>query len=738
LIVSEIRYSSGHVKTWIRQIFSCRTGILAGISAWLFLLIVSTGCERHPEIDISVGDGRPWDDLAPYDEVIQSKINRNEIRFRHITAESNIYRNYDKEVEEAVRRALPERPRVLIDEAGWERLRNRVKTEPSTARIYEHFRSVADDLLERERLERGEVVKRMRDGSEALHRILTSGIAWMIGGDQRYLEHIRITLLDVTDDRRYPDWNPPHFLDVAQMSLAVSIGYDWIYNELTGEERDQIRTALVEKAIQPGLKTRFTYKANNWGQVVCGGLTAAAVSVLDEEPELATRLLKKTVRDVRVAAGTLIAPDGNYPEGAGYWNFGMTYQIIMTDVLRTAFGEDFGLSKEPGFESSGEYMLHVTGPNLLTFSHEFERRLQGLIWYAKNKGTPMLPEWSHEARFIRGEGLDAWNQVYHGFAFLWLPDEELHWQNTGENGRRKESSEHRNNAADKKVEDMLPLDWFGRGPYQVAMHRSSWSDPEALYVGIKARNTDYNKANMDAGDFVVDAGGVRWAIDRVPRYNYSIHEELGMSLWSFEPNSDRWKIFKHNNFSHNTLVIDGQYQTALVGNDGARIVEQSVNGEFPLTIVDLTGAYRGQAGQIHRMIGIPERQAVLVMDEIDGLEPGTEVRWAMGTQAEVSEDGHIVTLKKDDRTMKLEISGDTSADRWDIIDLAEPPAEWDKPLPGGSLLTFYAIAPDDGNLNLRVRMTPDTADPSPNTEWWENAEARMLETFQSIVTASDR
>ena len=341
----------------------------------------------------------------------------------------------------------------------------------------------------------------------------------------------------------------------------------------------------------------------------------------------------------------------------------------------------------------------------------------------------MLPEWSHEARFLRGEGLDAWNHVYHGFAFLWLPEKDYTGQNAGGNGQQTTSNLYSREESGLK-EEQLPLDWFGRGPYQVAMHRSSWTDPDALFVGIKARNTDYNKANMDAGDYVVDAGGVRWAIDRVPRFGYDVHEERGMSLWSFDADSDRWKIFKHNNFSHNTLVIDGQYQTALVGNEGARIVEQLASGELPHTIVDLTGAYRGQAGRIHRLIGIPGRKAVLVMDELVGLEPGAEVRWAMGTEADVRIEGHTAVLQKEGRTMKLEISGDVDVDEWGIIDLEEPPAEWDRPLPGGTMLTFYAVAPEDGHLNLRVRMTPDTADPAPNSGWWEEVEVRMYEALK--------
>ena len=35
----------------------------------------------------------------------------------------------------------------------------------------------------------------------------------------------------------FPDWNPSHFLDTAEMTHAFAIGYDWLYEGLGPEAR---------------------------------------------------------------------------------------------------------------------------------------------------------------------------------------------------------------------------------------------------------------------------------------------------------------------------------------------------------------------------------------------------------------------------------------------------------------------------------------------------------------------
>ncbi len=71
----------------------------------------------------------------------------------------------------------------------------------------------------------------------------------------------------------FRDWNPARFVDTAEMTHAFAVGYDWLYNALTTEERGWVRDALVSKGLDQGLqsyaqKARWTTEHYNWN-IVC-------------------------------------------------------------------------------------------------------------------------------------------------------------------------------------------------------------------------------------------------------------------------------------------------------------------------------------------------------------------------------------------------------------------------------------------------------------------------------------
>jgi len=65
---------------------------------------------------------------------------------------------------------------------------------------------------------------------EALKRLLTLSWAYRSCGDERYLKRAEQEMPAIAD---FSDWNPSHFLDVVEMTTAMAIGYDWLYNDLS-------------------------------------------------------------------------------------------------------------------------------------------------------------------------------------------------------------------------------------------------------------------------------------------------------------------------------------------------------------------------------------------------------------------------------------------------------------------------------------------------------------------------
>ena len=60
------------------------------------------------------------------------------------------------------------------------------------------------------------------------------GFAYQITGDLRYAERLLKELKAVC---AFPDWHPEHFLDTGTMAQAVGLGFDWIYDTLSDDDK---------------------------------------------------------------------------------------------------------------------------------------------------------------------------------------------------------------------------------------------------------------------------------------------------------------------------------------------------------------------------------------------------------------------------------------------------------------------------------------------------------------------
>ena len=60
-----------------------------------------------------------------------------------------------------------------------------------------------------------------------LERVTTLALLYRLDGDPRWVARAREELLAAAG---FSDWNPSHFLDVAEMCHAFAIGYDWLYD----------------------------------------------------------------------------------------------------------------------------------------------------------------------------------------------------------------------------------------------------------------------------------------------------------------------------------------------------------------------------------------------------------------------------------------------------------------------------------------------------------------------------
>ncbi|RIK81660.1 MAG: heparinase [Planctomycetota bacterium] len=589
-----------------------------------------------------------------------------------------------EEIERRVAACSATHPRLLTSQDELAALGELVARDPLARQVAALVIRTADALQAAQPIERKLEGRRLLGQSRrCVQRVLTLAMAFHLTGERRYADRCRQEMLAAA---RFTDWNPIHFLDVAEMTFALAIGYDWLYAELDEGARTEIREAIVAKGVSLPWNTphrKWVRSANNWGQVCHGGLTAGALAVLESEPELAARTVHSAIENVVVSMAAY-APHGSYPEGPAYWSYGTSYNVLLIAMLESVFGEDFELAAAPGFAETGAYPALVCGPSGQFFNYADGGAKRGpepmRFWFAARYGRP---EWLGDERQLWADSAnaataEAMNRLL-PLALLWMDD-----------------------AAGEPAAS-LPLHWCGGGSVPIAIHRSSWSEAPATFVGLKAGSPKANHGQMDIGSFVLDSDGVRWAMD-LGAENYHSIEARGMSLWDSSQQSDRWTIFRQSSFGHNTLVIDDRLQAAA---GDAKITAFSDRPERAFSIVDLTGVYRGQADSVRRGVRLLSSGEVLVQDELVGLNPGSRVRWGMITSAELApgNDSRAIRLQQAGRRLTL-LQRHPHPSPWIEIDTTTPKHPWDSPNPGTRMAAFVTEAPQSGRLSISVVATP--------------------------------
>jgi hypothetical protein len=148
--------------------------------------------------------------------------------------------------------ATPFHPRLFFPPAAMAPLQRRLATDPLAKQLNDSAIKQAGACLS-ERTVRYEIPDGKRllyESRKAIRCVLLTAYAWRMTGEARYFERC-VREFDAACARK--DWNPKHFLDVAEMATAVAtavaIGYDWLYPKLSPEQRGRYETTLVSHAL---------------------------------------------------------------------------------------------------------------------------------------------------------------------------------------------------------------------------------------------------------------------------------------------------------------------------------------------------------------------------------------------------------------------------------------------------------------------------------------------------------
>jgi hypothetical protein len=283
---------------------------------------------------------------------------------------------------------------------------------------------------------------------------------------------------------------------VGEMTMAMAIGYDWLYDRLPETSRTAIRTAIRQKGIDASMvpgQNNWLKVTNNWNQVCNAGMVYGAMATYEDDPTTARLIINRALDSVVLPMADYF-PDGAYPEGYGYWGYGTTFNVLLVSALENLFGSAFGLVEKQGFLQTPAYLVNMVGSSGLPFNYSDAGSRAGelqpaMFWFAQRLKDPSLL-WI-ERRFLeQGNFKDGVKDRVLPAAMLWLGNTDL-----------------------SGITPPKATMWSGQGKNPVALMRTSWTDPDAIYVGVKGGSPSVSHAHMDVGSFVMDADGVRWAMD---------------------------------------------------------------------------------------------------------------------------------------------------------------------------------------------------------------------------------
>ncbi len=173
-------------------------------------------------------------------------------------------------------------------------------------------------------------------------RIVTMLVEYRRTGDARYRELAwqYVKLPAGWDYWSWIDWRGPedpptdsyYDLSFGEIGMTLALAYDWLYDELTDEERDLIitmarrQTTAYLRSIAEGVAGWRDKEYSNWTAVCNGGAGMLALA-LWEELDNSAEVLEHAEYGITAFFESL-HDDGGWPEGLGYWNYGMRYGFL--------------------------------------------------------------------------------------------------------------------------------------------------------------------------------------------------------------------------------------------------------------------------------------------------------------------------------------------------------------------------------------------------------------------------
>lgn len=542
-------------------------------------------------------------------------------------------------------------PRLIATQADIERIKNTFKDDEYLNKSVEQLLKNSDAYAE--------TVDSPGDTRTASTRAATLALAYLLTGEEKYANAVWEKMKVLTTDTSTWDPGAASELSVGDTSRFVAVTYDLMYNHWTEEQRLIARNAMVMYALEPqrgevirnnsGHGDGVNNADTNWNAVINSGLGMCALALADTPgyEETSNQYLNRLYLGIRNLFRHY-APDGAGFEGTDYWAYTMSGYLPYENALYNSVGDEnyltYSIFSCYGMDKTGDYILQMHGPTGAGTSFNY---YDGSPRLCKSSGDFWLARYFEKPEYAGLSYENPSGNLYE--IMMYRPNEGYKTWRNGD----------------------LPLDYFGGGEAQVGSMRASFDKGNnGFYVAYKGNMANTaTHGRLDAGTFVLDAMGTRWA-ELFSSENYNLPGMFG---------SERYKYYRNRAEGNNTLVIGkGIDQGSNKENDSQAspeaLLDQVRLSEAPLVergaekwasygIIDLTDAYKKTAKSVKRGFAlINSRNAFLLQDEITTSE-NVDIHSFVHTSAvvEVAEDGQSAIFTKDNQQIKVSLMSTCNA-----------------------------------------------------------------------------
>jgi Heparinase II/III-like protein/Domain of unknown function (DUF4962) len=428
-------------------------------------------------------------------------------------------------------------------------------------------------------------------------RVVTYAMAFTLTGEQKYRDAAVAELRHAIDDWRI--WvdtahPPPYDLMNGEICLTFGIAYDWLYDDLTSDERAELRRGVERRGLQAYLDATggakpamFVAAHHNWNPVCNGGAAVLALA-LGGESALSEPALKIAVPAMDRYWDHL-GDDGGWDEGTGYWTYGHRYAFMAADALRRS-GRPGGAERfvSRGARATGYFPIvfnpgrmltagfgdsnsRVNDPILYFLGREYEN--PDFIWF-QDRATPRPPD------------RDGWPEE--ALALLWRPFDEP-WL----------PEKHPGFVPSIPPTYVFPsIGWAFMAPRQ--------PDPP-FFLSLKNGSLAANHTHLDLNHVNIGTAETMLAV------------ELGSRPYPadyFGPR--RYTYYELSTAGHNTVLVGGRGQVQ--GRSGS-LVGPTSGERFDALVGIADNVYERPTPRARRHVVFVDKRYWVLLDEIETAQP---------------------------------------------------------------------------------------------------------------------